>query len=47
MNNLFVIGVGSGNIDDLTLKAYSLIINSDLVFCDEKAFFKTRKANEY
>lgn len=42
MGKLFVIGVGIGNIDDLTVKADRIIRSSDFVYCDEKMFQKMR-----
>ena len=38
MGKLYVIGVGSGNHDDMTIKADRIIRESDYVYCDERMF---------
>ena len=38
MGKLFVVGVGTGKYEDLTIKAYNTLVESDLVFCDEKMY---------
>ena len=38
MGKLYVVGVGSGNYEDLTIKAYSVLKDSDFIFCDENLY---------
>ena len=38
MGKLYVIGVSSGNYEDLTIKAYNTLKDSDLIYCDEKMY---------
>lgn len=40
MTKLYVIGAGSGSIDDFTIKAYKLLQSSDAIFCDELMYTK-------
>lgn len=43
MGKLFVVGVGSGNYEDLTIRAERILQKSDLIYCDEKMFEKFSK----
>ena len=43
MGKLYIVGVGSGNIEDITLKADRIIQKSDLIYCDEKMYQTIRK----
>ncbi|NLA33435.1 MAG: hypothetical protein GX861_01025 [Tenericutes bacterium] len=38
MKKLYIVGVGSGNYDDLTIKATKILNLSDLIYCDERTF---------
>ena len=38
MGKLFVVGVGSGVYEDLTIRADRILKNSDLIYCDEKLY---------
>lgn len=38
MGKLFVVGVGSGNIEDMTIKSDIIIKTSDFVYCDSKLY---------
>ena len=38
MGSLYVIGVGNGNYDDLTLKAINILNEVDAIYCDEKIY---------
>ena len=38
MGNLYVIGIGNGNYDDLTLKAINILNEVEFIYCDEKIY---------
>lgn len=38
MGSLYVIGVGNGNYDDLTLKAINILNEVEAIYCDEKIY---------
>lgn len=38
MGKLYVVGVGSGNYEDLTIKADRTLKKSNLIYCDEKIY---------
>lgn len=43
MGKLFVVGVGSGNIEDMTIKSDIIIKTSDFVYCDSKLYENIKK----
>lgn len=43
MGKLFVVGVGSGNIEDMTIKSDMIIKTSDFVYCDSKLYENIKK----
>lgn len=38
MGSLYVIGIGNGNYDDLTLKAINILNEVEFIYCDEKIY---------
>lgn len=40
MTKLYVVGAGSGSIEDFTIKAYKRLQESDAIFCDELMYTK-------
>ena len=42
MGKLYVIGAGSGNNEDLTIKADRILKLSDLIYCDDRMFEKIK-----
>ncbi len=38
MKKLYIVGVGSGNYDDLTMGAIKVLNLSELIYCDERIF---------
>lgn len=38
MGKLFVVGTGTGNYEDLTIRADKTLRTSDLIYCDEKSY---------
>ena len=44
MGKLFVVGVGSGNIEDMTIKSDIIIKTSDFVYCDSKLYENIKKS---
>jgi len=44
MKKLYIVGVGSGNYDDLTIKAIKVLNLSELIYCDERIF---QQLNQY
>ena len=40
MTKLYVVGAGSGSIEDFTIKAYKKLQESDTIFCDELMYTK-------
>lgn len=43
MRKLYIVGVGSGNYEDLTIKASKVLDFSDLIYCDERIYEKLSK----
>ena len=35
MKKLYIVGVGSGNFEDLTIKANKVLMESECIYCDE------------
>lgn len=44
MKKLYIVGVGSGNYDDLTMRAIKVLNLSELIYCDERIF---QQLNQY
>lgn len=42
MRKIYIVGVGSGNYNDLTIKALEALEKSDYVYCDEKIYEKLK-----
>jgi precorrin-3B C17-methyltransferase len=40
MGKLYIVGIGSGNYEDLTIKASNVLKLSDLIYCDEISYQK-------
>lgn len=38
MESLYVIGIGNGNYDDLTLKAINILNEVEFIYCNEKIY---------
>ena len=43
MGKLYVIGVASGNYEDITIKANNVLNSSDFIYCDEKMAYEFKK----
>ena len=40
MKKLYIVGVGSGNFEDLTIKANKVLMESEFIYCDELLYQK-------
>ena len=40
MKKLYIVGVGSGNFEDLTIKANKVLMESECIYCDELLYQK-------